>query len=86
MPYGEHTVLGYSTAASKAQNQDAHRFTKVSIDGPALAHHIYHKLLACRPVRGVPSDAAIAAQPSYDEIGRGFLCYLEKLEEFRVIM
>ena len=35
-PYGEHAVLGYSSATSNVQDQNVHGFTKIAVDGLAF--------------------------------------------------
>ena len=85
-PFGERIMLGYSNAPTKARVEETRECVeriRVVVDGPALAYHVYYKLLAWRPV-SLP--ALLAAQPSYDEIGTAISAYLEKVEEYGIVM
>lgn len=75
-PYAVPAKLGsYHLDAS----QDTSR---VIIDGPSLAYHIYYRLLACKSA----SLNALDAAPSYHDIGQGALVFLDALREHDVVM
>ena len=46
------------------------------VDGPSLAYHVYHRLLAHKP----PTLNVLDATPSYKELGEGFVVFLEELQ------
>ena len=76
-PWAVPTVLGCRTAdCSTHTTYDSDR-NKVFIDGPALAYHIYYRLLASN--QGVLN--ALDAQPSYEELGKATLSYLDELQD-----
>lgn len=74
-PYAVPATLGTYGDAS----QDTSR---VIIDGPSLAYHIYYRLLACKPA----SLNALDAVPSYQELGQGALEFLDALRAQDVVM
>lgn len=55
---------------------------KVIVDGPGLAYHIYHRLLATKP----RADNAIYAAPTYAELGHSTVMFLDELQKHNVIM
>lgn len=75
-PYGASAQLG---TYHRTKSQET---SKVIIDGPSLAYHIYDRLLACKPA----SLNAWDAIPSYEELGRGTLVFLDALRDHNVVM
>lgn len=55
---------------------------KVIVDGPGLAYHIYHQLLASKP----RADNAIYAAPTYAELGQSAVCFLDELQKRNVVV
>ena len=55
---------------------------RLVIDGPALAHHIYYRLRA----QPDGSDGLIDDLPSYTQLGRSILGYLDALEDSGLIV
>jgi hypothetical protein len=53
----------------------------VVIDGPGLLYWIYYRILS-----KARAANPFEAQPSYHEVGRTTICYLDGLEEHGVIM
>ena len=49
---------------------------KIIVDGPCLSYFVYHRLLAHKPAILGPIDA----QPSYNDIGRGVIALLNRLQ------
>lgn len=77
-PYAETIVLG-----CKAKSCEEHPTAeKIVIDGPSLAYYIYYRILAHRPADLCPVDAI----PSYDELGKAVLTFLEELQCCGAIM
>ncbi|KAI4093695.1 MAG: hypothetical protein LQ344_002760 [Seirophora lacunosa] len=75
-PYSVPLILGYQTVNfSKDLADSSSSLTPIIIDGPGLAYHIYHRLLAHRSACLKGLDAI----PSYGEIGRAFIAYLDTL-------
>ncbi|KAI4196975.1 MAG: hypothetical protein LQ348_002215 [Seirophora lacunosa] len=75
-PYSVPLILGYQTVNfSKDLADSSSSLTLIIIDGPGLAYHIYHRLLAHRSACLKGLDAI----PSYGEIGRAFIAYLDTL-------
>ena len=62
----------YSTQRHRDATHDPHFI----VDGPSLAYHIYYRLLAHKPRTLNVFDAT----PSYEQIGEGFLAFLEELQ------
>lgn len=56
--------------------------SRVIIDGPSLAYHIYYRLLAYKSA----SLNALDAAPSCKEVGRGALIFVDALREQNVTM
>ena len=81
-PYATSSTLGCGAPECIHHKNDGHDETRVIIDGPSLAYHIYYRLLACK----APSLNALDAAPSYEELGRGTLVFLDALREHNVVM
>lgn len=81
-PYLLSTVLGCSTSDCKRHSNLEAGPTKLIIDGPGLAYYLYYRLLAHKPYHLRGLDAI----PSYDELGKAALRFLDGLQEHRVIM
>ncbi len=77
-------LLPYATSAKLGtyHEDQSHDISRVIIDGPSLAYHVYNRLLACKPA----SLNALDANPSYEELGRGALVFLDALTEHNVVM
>ena len=76
-PFAISSMLGskHPTCTANAEpNSDD--INSAVIDGPSLAYFIYYRLLAHKSA----SLSQIDAVPSYAEIGRGVLAFLEQLE------
>lgn len=71
-PYFVPTTIGCSNTDCRSHTQQSN---PVVIDGPGLAFVVYYRLLACKPTSLSPIDA----QPSYDEIGKAILVFLDGL-------
>ncbi len=56
--------------------------SKVIIDGPGLAYHIYHRLLASKS----RADNAIQNAPTYAELGQSAGYFLDELQTHNVTM
>ena len=52
------------------------------VDGPGLAYHVYYRLLAYRPA----SLNALDGVPSYSEIGKGMIIFLDELRAYGLVM
>lgn len=79
-PYGVAIGLGDSSSADQKNPERVSH--KVIIDGPGLAYHIYYRLLACKTESRNPFEAA----PSYEELGKGVLDFLDELQKHNIIM
>ncbi|KAL8645156.1 MAG: hypothetical protein Q9210_006865, partial [Variospora velana] len=80
-PYSVPLILGHQAVTSSEDVLDASAsLTPIIVDGPALAYHIYHRLLAHR---SASLQGRLDAIPSYDEIGRASIAYLDTLELHR---
>ncbi|KAL9010128.1 MAG: hypothetical protein Q9173_004906, partial [Seirophora scorigena] len=76
-PYMVPLILGYQTVNfSEDLVKISTSLTPIIIDGPGLAYHIYNRLLAHRSAYLKGLDAI----PSYGEIGRAFITYLDTLK------
>jgi hypothetical protein len=71
-PFLEHQSLGCSNPQCSLHTSSR----KLIIDGPALAHHLYHTLLQCSSGLN-----ALDAQPSYAELGQAVVEFLDELQE-----
>lgn len=79
-PYATAVELGN---CSSEGHTPAHRVRyKVIIDGPGLAYHIYYRLLAWK----TKSSNAFDAAPSYEELGRGAVIFLDELQKHHIVM
>jgi hypothetical protein len=54
----------------------------VVIDGSGFAYHIYHACLSARPAAWNPFEAA----PSYEELGKASIAWLDGLRDNNVEM
>lgn len=81
-PYLIPTVLGCSTPDCKNHPNFQKAPEKLIIDGPGLAYYLYYRLLAHKPY----SLDGLDAVPSYDELGRAILIFLDELQDHHVIM
>ena len=78
-PYASPVTL--SGVSSKPPGE-ANVEKNVIIDGPALAYHVYYRLLASKPT----SLGALEAVPTYDEIGKGVIIFLDTLRKHQIKM
>ena len=82
-PYAVSTVLG-----CKTPDCERHRLRKgtserqIIIDGPGLAYHVYHKILAYRP----RTLNAVDAIPTYSQIGNAAITFLDELGSYGLRM
>ena len=79
-PFATEKTLGCSIA-----NCTKHRASRqciVVIDGPGLAYHVYHRLLAHQS----STLNALEAQPSYEELGKAAVLYLDELSRHKIEM
>ncbi|KAL8707681.1 MAG: hypothetical protein Q9220_007343 [cf. Caloplaca sp. 1 TL-2023] len=78
-PYSTNVILGrhnyHQTESVTVDGQDP--TLHVVIDGPALAYNIYHQLLASQSIN---ETSLLDARPSYNELGKGILAFLDQLE------
>ncbi len=81
-PYLIPTVLGCSTSNSKSHPNSQNGPEKLIIDGPGLAYYLYYRLLAHKP----DSLNSLDAVPSYDELGKATLIFLDELQAHHVTM
>lgn len=77
-PYAVSTVLGCKTAKCNEHQ----RLERAIIDGPSLVYHVYHRILAHKS----PSKNHIDAVPSYEELGKAILVFLDELENHGLAM
>lgn len=75
-PFAESIVLGCMTINCKEHSAQR----EIIIDGPSLAYHIYYRLFAHKPAYLGPIDAI----PSYNELGKAFLVFLDELVRYGI--
>ena len=75
-PLAVPTTLGCQIIGCPTHANQGLEGRKVFIDGPALAYHIYYRLLAHQ----LTMLSALDAQPTYNEIGKATLLYLNELQ------
>ncbi|KAI9881630.1 MAG: hypothetical protein M1830_000195 [Pleopsidium flavum] len=79
-PYATANELGNCTSDDRVS---AHRArSKVIIDGPGLAYHIYYRQLAWM----TKSNNAFDASPSYEDLGKGAVTFLDELQKHNVVI
>lgn len=81
-PYLIPTVLGCSIPDCETPSHPQGAQQKLIIDGPGLAYYLYYRLLAHKP----DSLNGLDALPSYNELGRATLIFLDELQNRHVIM
>ena len=81
-PFLVPTVLGCSTSDCKRHLSPQNESTKLIIDGPGLAYYLYYRLLAHK----YPQLNGLDGIPSYDELGRAMIIFLEELQRHHVKM
>lgn len=69
-PYATSIVFSADTPSEHPNDAEA------IIDGPGLAYHVFSKCLALRPQACNPMEAA----PSYEEISKATLIWLDELQ------
>ncbi|KAL8912308.1 MAG: hypothetical protein Q9171_002680 [Xanthocarpia ochracea] len=78
--YSVNTSLGHKSGQSDGKSdRDKAYPTKVVIDGPGLAYHIYYRLAH---ISNAPSP--VEAIPSYGQIGQAVIAFLSELEAYHV--
>lgn len=75
-PFAELIVLGCTTTNCKEHSTQR----EIIIDGPSLAYHIYYRVFAHKPAYLGPIDAI----PSYTELGKAFLVFLDELVRYGI--
>ncbi|KAL9635801.1 MAG: hypothetical protein Q9204_002487 [Flavoplaca sp. TL-2023a] len=78
-PYSSYTTLGYKNSPCDDNNGDIVHSPKFIVDGPALAYHIYYRL-----VHRSHATGAFDALPSYHQIGQATIAFLSELEAHHV--
>ena len=82
-PYAVSTVLGCKTPGCERHRlQQGTSERQVIIDGPGLAYHVYHRILAHKPRTLNPVDTI----PAYSEIGNAVLRFLDELRSYGLRM
>ena len=82
-PYAVSTVVGCQTPnCERHKGQDARQSNQIIIDGPAFAFCILNRLFVHKSV----SLNTMDMMPSYDEVGKGALAFLEQLESYGLVM
>lgn len=74
-PYATKVVFQHQDASHDGEQRMA---TRVVIDGPALAYHVYYVCLS----RHGKARNALEAIPSYHDIGSATVRWLEQFEEY----
>ena len=78
-PYAVAGVVGCKTPECQIhRSQQGSPSSNIIIDGPSFAYAIYHRLL----VHKLKWLTAVEAMPSYNEIGKGALAFLDELESY----
>lgn len=78
-PYAVPTVVGCKTPDCELhRSSNDSSATNIIIDGPSFAYAIYDRLLAHKPER----LTGVEAMPSYDELGKGALAFLDELQSY----
>ena len=81
-PYLIPTALGCNTPGCDEHVNPQKEPKKLIIDGPGLAYHLYYRLLAHRPY----SSNTLDSVPSYDDLGKAALIFLDELQSCHVLM
>lgn len=82
-PYASSTVVGCQTPdCERHKCQDGRQSNQIIIDGPSFAFCIFNRLFVRKPVSLDP----MKMMPSYDEVGKGALAFLEQLESYGLVM
>lgn len=82
-PYAVSTVVGCQTPdCARHKGQGARRSNRIIIDGPSFAYCIFNRLFVHKPISG----DTMKMMPSYDEVGKGALAFLEQLESYGLVM
>lgn len=71
-----HLAADLLTDAESIEFTKGDNTSKVIVDGPGLAYHIYYKCLPLRPT----ARNALEASPSYQELGHAAITWLTHLE------
>ncbi|CAD6566988.1 MAG: hypothetical protein ASARMPREDX12_009207 [Alectoria sarmentosa] len=82
-PYASSTVVGCQTPnCERHKVQDGRQSNRIIIDGPSFAYCIFNRLFVRKPVSLDP----MKMMPSYDEVGKGALAFLEQLESYGLVI
>lgn len=79
-PHAETILLTKSEVRTGSDTSNT--FTKLVIDGPGLAYHIYYKCLSLR----ANARNALEAYPSYQELGHAVVAWLNHLDAYGLQM
>ena len=80
--YSVNATLGHKSTQSDGNNDRDNAYpTKIIIDGPGLAYHIYYRLAHISNAL-----SAFEAIPSYGQIGQAVIAFLSELEAYQVQM
>lgn len=80
--YATSTTIGCKTLGCDRHPPFNGQRIKAVIDGPSFAYCIYHRLIREKP----DWLTAVEIVPSYDEVGKGALAFLNELESYGVVM
>ena len=81
-PLAKTKAIGCKTSDCHFNNHDeSYPPRKVIIDGPSLAYHIYHKVLAQKT-----APNAVDAQPLYGEIAEAVILFLDEISKHHLSM
>ena len=79
-PYAISTILGCEKPdCNTHQTRTWQNDNKIIVDGPSFAYEIYNRIV-------VSETDALDAIPTYDEIGKTAVCFLNELERCGLIM
>lgn len=80
--YAVSTIIGCKTLGCERHSPRNGHHSKIVIDGPSFAYCIYHRLIRQQP----EWLTAVEIIPSYNEVGKGALAFLDELESYGVVM
>lgn len=80
--YATSTTIGCKTLGCDRHPPFNGQRIKAVIDGPSFAYCIYHRLIREKP----DWLTAVEIVPSYDEVGKGALAFLNELESYGVVI
>lgn len=80
--YAVSTIVGCKTPECERHPSHNGRRIEIVVDGPSFAYCIYHRLIREKP----DWLTAVEILPSYDEVGKGALAFLNEVESYGVVM